>query len=435
MDGYESMSSSDNFEFVSGDDQDGLRRTAENNLLKQAMTTPVCNSCGGPAVPGEISYEQYQLRIENDRLKDEFSGICALSNKFLVQALQFRRLKLVYVRGSALVEALMDANCWSEMFPCMISTAATIDVLCGGTGGTRDNELLMDSEFQVLSPLVPVRRVRFIRFCKQHSEGVWAVIDVSNDVSQGAADTQMFPNCRKLPSGCLIQDVDNKCSKVTWIEHSEYNDGSVHHLLRPLLSSGFGFGAHRWLATLQRHCDYMAILMNNSPDGKKSMLKLARRMTDNFCAGVCASSIHKWDKLSVGNVGEDVRVITRKNLNDPGEPHGVVLCAATSVWMPITRERLFDFLRDERMRSEWDILSHVGPIQEMVHIAKGMEHGNCVSLLRGSISFHSRDFSHSNYLLGCGVPLQAINANENNMLNRILHRVIVADEATPTDLW
>ncbi|KAE8710754.1 Homeobox-leucine zipper protein ROC5 [Hibiscus syriacus] len=131
-----------------------------------------------------------------------------------------------------------------------------------------------------------------------------------------------------------------------------------------------------------------------TPAGKKSLLKLAQRMTNNFCAGVCASSVHEWDKLSIGNVGEDVRLMTRKNINDPGEPHGVVLSAATTVWMPITQERLFDFLRDERMRSEWDILSHGGPIQEMVHVAKGMEHGNCVSLLRGT----------------------AVNANKNNML-------------------
>nr|KJB23909.1 hypothetical protein B456_004G120700 [Gossypium raimondii] len=554
--------------------QENDKLRAENDLLKQAMTTPICNSCGGPAVPGEISYEQHQLRIENARLKDELTRICALTNKFLgrplsssgspipphslnsnlelavgrngfgglnnagtslpmgfefgdgsmmpivkpmVNEMQYDRSAfvdvalsamdelikmaqmdnplwikglgggmeslnveeykrnfsscigmksssyateatkatgLVYLRGLALVEALMDANRWVEMFPCMISRAATIDVLSSGTGVTRDNELqVMDAEFQVLSPLVPVRQVRFIRFCKQHSEGVWAVVDVSIDPSQDATDTHMFPNCRRLPSGCVIQDVDTKCSKITWVEHSEYDDNAVHHLLQPLLSSGFGFGAHRWLATLQRQCDCMAILMsqdipgeNNTgitPAGRKSMIKLAQRMTYNFCAGVCASSIHKWDKLSVGNVGEDVRVMTRKNINDPGEPHGVVLSAATSVWMPVTQERLFDFLRDERMRSEWDILSNGGPMQEMVHVAKGMGHGNCVSLLRGSVSVllprlvktyaaDIFDFLLSNsippflyftcvfFVLGFMAPfharLQAINANENNML-------------------
>lgn len=116
------------------------------------------------------------------------------------------------------------------------------------------------------------------------------------------------------------------------------------------------------------------------------MLKLAQRMTYNFCSGICASSVRKWDKLRVGNVGEDVRVLTRKNINDPGEPPGVVLCAATSVWIPVTRQRVFDFMRDEQMRSEWDILSNGGPMQEMVHIAKGQEHDNCVSLLRAGVS-------------------------------------------------
>lgn len=115
------------------------------------------------------------------------------------------------------------------------------------------------------------------------------------------------------------------------------------------------------------------------------MLKLAQRMTNNFCAGVCASTVHKWNKLNGGNVGEDVRVMTRKSVDDPGEPPGVVLSAATSVWLPVSPQRVFDFLRDERLRSEWDILSNGGPMQEMAHIAKGQDHGNCVSLLRASV--------------------------------------------------
>ena len=41
----------------------------------------------------------------------------------------------------------------------------------------------MHAEVQLLSPLVPVRQVRFIRFCKQHAEGVWAVVDENQIVS------------------------------------------------------------------------------------------------------------------------------------------------------------------------------------------------------------------------------------------------------------
>ncbi|XWS32232.1 hypothetical protein CRYUN_Cryun23aG0142600 [Craigia yunnanensis] len=306
-----------------------------------------------------------------------------------------RETGVVIINSLALVETLMDSNRWAEMFPCMIARTSTTDVISSGMGGTRNGALqLMHAELQVLSPLVPVREVNFLRFCKQHAEGVWAVVDVSIDTIRETSGAPTFVNCRRLPSGCVVQDMPNGYSKVTWVECAEYDESQVHQLYRPLLSSGMGFGAQRWVATLQRQCECLAILMSSTvptrdhtaitASGRRSMLKLAQRMTDNFCAGVCASTVHKWNKLNAGNVDEDVRVMTRKSVDDPGEPPGIVLSAATSVWLPVSPQRLFDFLRDERLRSRWDILSNGGPMQEMAHIAKGQDHGNCVSLLRAS---------------------------------------------------
>ncbi|XP_051116101.1 homeobox-leucine zipper protein ANTHOCYANINLESS 2 isoform X2 [Andrographis paniculata] len=300
-----------------------------------------------------------------------------------------RETGMVIINSLALVETLMDSNKWAEMFPCIIARTSTTDVISGGMGGTRNGALqLMNAALQVLSPLVPVREVNFLRFCKQHAEGVWAVVDVSIEAVRES------PSCRRLPSGCVVQDMPNGYSKVTWVEHIEYDESTVHQMYRPLISSGMGFGAQRWIATLQRQCECLAILMSSTipardhaaitAGGRRSMLKLAQRMTNNFCAGVCASSVHKWNKLRMDNVDEDVQVMTRKSVDDPGEPPGIVLSAATSVWLPVTPQRLFDFLRDERLRSEWDILSNGGPMQEMAHIAKGQDHGNCVSLLRAS---------------------------------------------------
>ncbi|KAE8703676.1 Homeobox-leucine zipper protein ANTHOCYANINLESS 2 [Hibiscus syriacus] len=307
-----------------------------------------------------------------------------------------RETGLVIINSLALVETLMDSDRWTEMFPCMIARTSTTDVIYNGMGGTRNGALqLMHAELLVLSPLVPVREVSFLRFCKQHAEGVWAVVDVSIDsIRESSSGAPTFVSCRRLPSGCVVQDMPNGYSKVTWVEHAEYDETEVHQLYRPLLSSGMGFGAQRWVATLQRQCECLAIFMSTTvptrdhtaitASGRRSMLKLAQRMTNNFCAGVCASTVHKWNKLNVGNVDEDVRVMTRKSVDDPGEPPGIVLSAATSVWLPVSPQRLFHFLRDERLRSEWDILSNGGPMQEMAHIAKGQDHGNCVSLLRAS---------------------------------------------------
>ncbi|KAK9273560.1 hypothetical protein L1049_018370 [Liquidambar formosana] len=314
-------------------------------------------------------------------------------NGFVTEA--SRETGMVIINSLALVETLMDSNRWAEMFPCMIARTSTTDVISSGMGGTRNGALqLMHAELQVLSPLVPVREVNFLRFCKQHAEGVWAVVDVSIDNIRETSGAPTYLNCRRLPSGCVVQDMPNGYSKVTWVEHAEYDENPVHQLYRPLLGAGMGFGSQRWVATLQRQCECLAILMSSAgptrdhtaitASGRRSMLKLAQRMTDNFCAGVCASTVHKWNKLCAGNVDEDVRVMTRKSVDDPGEPPGIVLSAATSVWLPVSPQRLFDFLRDERLRSEWDILSNGGPMQEMAHIAKGQDHGNCVSLLRAS---------------------------------------------------
>lgn len=70
----------------------------------------------------------------------------------------------------------------------------------------------MTAEFQVPSPLVPTRENYFVRYCKQHIFGTWAVVDVSLD--------NLRPNpmckCRRRPSGCLIQDLPNGYSKVSY---------------------------------------------------------------------------------------------------------------------------------------------------------------------------------------------------------------------------
>uniref|UniRef100_A0A1J3HGW5 Homeobox-leucine zipper protein HDG1 n=1 Tax=Noccaea caerulescens TaxID=107243 RepID=A0A1J3HGW5_NOCCA len=371
-----------------------LALSAMGELVKMAQTSEplwIPSSKGKQEMLNREEYDKSFTRC----LGDKPDGFVSEASK---------EVGMVTINSLALVETLMDSERWAEMFPCMIARNSTSEIISSGMGGTRNGALhLMQAELQLLSPLVPVRQVTFLRFCKQLAEGVWAVVDVSVDgISDGASSSL---SCRRLPSGCLVQDMHNGCSKVTWVDHTEYDESNIHHLYRPLVSSGLGFGSKRWISALQRQCESLTILMSStlpnrnkttpiSSIGKKSMLKLAQRMTENFCRGVCASSSQKWSRLEVGNIDEDVRIMTRKNVDDPGEPPGILLSAATSVWVPVSPRRLFDFLRDELMRSEWDILSNGGPVQEIACIAKGQDHSNSVSLLRST----------------------AINANQSSML-------------------
>ncbi|KAJ1272467.1 hypothetical protein BS78_06G203700 [Paspalum vaginatum] len=501
--------------------QENEKLRAENLSIQGALRDAVCGGCGGPAVLGKLSLEEHHLRLENARLRDELTRVCALTAKFISKPMSYMALPpppvpqpmpvssmdlavasvgslplskmpvstisefagsvsspmgtvitpvvtapsatvsadksmmvqlamsamdelvkmaqmndplwipsvsspgsptmetlnfkeyskafspciatkpigfvsaasresgIVTVDSSAaLVEAFMDERRWSDVFSCIVAKASTIEEISAGVSGSRNGALqLMQAELQVLSPLVPLREVTFLRFCKQLADSAWAVVDVSVD----GLDANM--NFRRLPSGCVMEDTPDGC-KVTWVEHAEYHEASVHQLYQHLLRSGLALGAGRWLATLQRQCECMAILMSSvalpahdsavSLEGKRSLLKLARRMMENFCAGMSASPAREWSKMDglTGSMGKDVRVMARKCVDEPGVPAGVVLSAATAVWLPVAPERIFDFLRNEGLRAEWDILSNGGPMQQMVRIAKGQLDGNSVTLLR-----------------------------------------------------
>ncbi|URE06484.1 Homeobox-leucine zipper protein [Musa troglodytarum] len=329
---------------------------------------------GAPVIPSLDAGRETLNYVEYDRCFCRCIG--PRPTGFVSEAT--RETGVVIINSSSLVDTLMDAARWADMFPSVIARASAADVISSGMGGTNNGAL------QLLA------------------EGAWAIVDVSIDGIRGTPSASPAKTqCRRLPSGCVVQDMPNGYSKVTWVEHAEYDEAAVPPLYRPLLLSGLALGAHRWVASLQRQCQSLAILMSSSlppvdntaitPSGRRSMLKLAQRMTDNFCAGVCASSAREWKKLGGGiNIGEDVRVMTRQSVADPGNHRG----AATSVWLPVSPQRLFDFLRNEQLRSQWDILSNGGPMQEMAHIAKGQNTGNAVSLLRAS----------------------AVNANQSSML-------------------
>ncbi|MCE3052215.1 Homeobox-leucine zipper protein hdg2 [Datura stramonium] len=74
-------------------------------------------------------------------------------------------------------------------------------------------------------------------------------------------------------------------------------------------------------------------------------------MVMSFCASVGASTIHTWTTLSGSGV-DDVRAMTRKSIDDPGRPAGIVLSAAASFWLPVSPKRVFDFVRNENSRSD-----------------------------------------------------------------------------------
>ncbi|XP_027906440.1 homeobox-leucine zipper protein GLABRA 2-like isoform X2 [Vigna unguiculata] len=328
--------------------------------------------------------------LNYDEYVKEFAAENSSSDKPKTFIEASRDSEVVFMDLPHLLQTFLDVNQWKEMFPCLISKAATVDVMFNGEGSNRNGAVqLMFAELQMLTPMVPTREVYFVRCCKQLSDEQWAIIDVSIDKVEDNIDASLV-KCRKRPSGCIIEDKSNGHCKVIWVEHLECQKSTIHTLYRTIVNSGLAFGARHWIATLQLQCERLVFNMaTNVPTkdstgvatlaGRKSILKLAQRMTWSFCHAVGASSFHTWTKFT-SKTGEDIRISSRKNLNDPGEPLGVILSAVSSVWLPVSPNALFDFLRDEARRSEWDMMSYGGSVQSIANLAKGKDRGNAVNI-------------------------------------------------------
>ncbi|KAG7617305.1 Homeobox-leucine zipper protein HDG6 [Arabidopsis thaliana] len=296
---------------------------------------------------------------------------------------------LVPMTCVTLVKTLMDTGKWVNVFAPIVPVASTHKVISTGSGGTKSGSLQqIQAEFQVISPLVPKRKVTFIRYCKEIRQGLWVVVDVTPTQNP----TLLPYGCSKrLPSGLIIDDLSNGYSQVTWIEQAEYNESHIHQLYQPLIGYGIGLGAKRWLATLQRHCESLSTLSSTnlteispglSAKGATEIVKLAQRMTLNYYRGITSPSVDKWQKIQVENVAQNMSFMIRKNVNEPGELTGIVLSASTSVWLPVNQHTLFAFISHLSFRHEWDILTNDTTMEETIRIQKAKRHGNIISLLK-----------------------------------------------------
>ncbi|TQD88460.1 hypothetical protein C1H46_025984 [Malus baccata] len=342
------------------------------------------------------AYGRYFLNRGN------YDKIFPRTNQFKTSSARIESSKdsgVVTISAATLVDMFLDSNKWEELFPTIVTKAKTIEVLESGMIGNRSGcLLLMYEQMHILSPLVLPRDFYFLRYCQQIELGTWVVVDVSHKFPKESSSNQS--RSWRLPSGCLIKDMTNGCSKVTWIEHVEVDDKTqTHRLYRDLICSSVAYGAERWIITLKRMCERFDCLMDevestcefgggkssliplvSSPEGKRSVMKLSQRMVKNFCGMLSMAGKLDFPQLSeVNNSG--VRVSVRKSA-ESGQPHGMIVSVATSLWLPLPSETVYNFFRDEKNRVQWDVLSNGNPVHEIANISTGTHPGNCISVIR-----------------------------------------------------
>ncbi|XP_030525432.1 homeobox-leucine zipper protein ROC8-like [Rhodamnia argentea] len=308
---------------------------------------------------------------------------------------------LVTMEPSSLVSIFLDVSKWADMFHTIVTKASSIPVLEEETQVNHRTHLqLIHAQMHVLSPLVPARDVYFLRRCQQIELGKWVIVDVSYNHMKDDASPY---NTWRLPSGCVIQAMRDGCSKVTWVEHVEVEDkNQAHKLFRDLVCGSLTYGAERWAITLQRMCERFAYTMLDDalthdaveagitsspvivvPEGRRNVMKLAHRMVKNFCASLSMSGKLDFPHLSeVNNSG--VRVCVRKS-EEPGQPSGTIVSAATTLWLPLVPQVVFNYFRDENTRVQWDVLCNGNSVQEIARIQSGTHRGNAISIIQSSL--------------------------------------------------
>ncbi|XP_058749426.1 homeobox-leucine zipper protein HDG11-like [Vicia villosa] len=332
-----------------------------------------------------LDRESYEQVFPKD---NHFQGanVCEESSKFS---------GVVKLGGLQLVDMFLDPVKWKNLFPTIVTKAETVKEFEPGSTENRDGALLlMHEQMHILSPLVRPREFNILRYCKQVDAGVWMITDVSIDSSR----PNTIPLCQswKYPSGCIIRELPHGACLVTWVEHVEVEDKIHTHLVyRHLIRSFNLYGAESWIKELQRMCErsisfYAETTPNQetagvitSIEGRQSVMKFAHRMVKMLCESLTMSGQLEFQHVTLDSVG-GVRVSIRKN-NNYGQPKGTVAVAATTIWLPLPAQKIFEFLRDPTKRSKWDVLSSANPMVEIAHISNGPYPGNSISIIQPSI--------------------------------------------------
>ncbi|KAK7412829.1 hypothetical protein VNO78_04488 [Psophocarpus tetragonolobus] len=297
---------------------------------------------------------------------------------------------IVSINSIQLVDMFLDADKWVNLFPTIITKAEILKVLEIGMVGNRSGALqLMFEQMHVLSPLVQPRDFQFLRYCQQIEEGVWVIADVSFDSYR---QKKSFFHSWRHPSGCMIQELPNGCSMITWVEHVEVDDKiQTHQLYKDLIGTGIAFGAERWIMELQRICErfscfYVERIPNhdcdgviNTVEGRRSVMNFSHRMIKNFCESLTMSGNLDFPHFDLENSG--VRVSIRKNIN-PGQPKGMIIAVATTIWLPLHYMKVFEFFTDDRRRLQWDVLCCGNHANKIAQISNGIHPSNCISIFR-----------------------------------------------------
>uniref|UniRef100_M1B7E7 Homeobox protein GLABRA2 n=1 Tax=Solanum tuberosum TaxID=4113 RepID=M1B7E7_SOLTU len=160
----------------------------------------------------------------------------------------------------------------------------------------------------------------------------------------------------------------------------------------PLLVVRQTYGAKRWIVTLQRMCERYNVEVGatclprhdlkevlNDPEGFENVMQISLRMVKRFCE--ILSMTEKLDFPTSSQFKSEDRVSIRKN-EEITQQKGFIVTAATSLWLPLSCRNVFNFLKDNKSRGQWDVLAGGNIVTELARIKTGCVRGNNITIIQ-----------------------------------------------------
>ncbi|XP_057474009.1 homeobox-leucine zipper protein ROC8-like [Actinidia eriantha] len=121
-----------------------------------------------------------------------------------------------------------------------------------------------------------------------------------------------------------------------------------------------------------------------APKGRRSIMNLTHRMVKNLCASLIMK--RKLDIPQLSELNTSGIRVSMFNSTGQGQPQGLIVNATISLWLPHPYQMVFDFLRDEKLRYQWDSMFKGNQSQQIASIACGYHPGNRISILQPLIA-------------------------------------------------
>ncbi|KAK3190358.1 hypothetical protein Dsin_029919 [Dipteronia sinensis] len=207
----------------------------------------------------------------------------------------------------------------------------------------------VEATFQLPTPLVPVRQLKFYRCLRLLGKDAFTILDIGEQYLYEVNSDSAY--LRRRPSGMIIEGKKNSC-EVTWVEDTEIPEAIAgDNIFSTMLNQNLAFCARRWVITLLErlrqgvmHVTYdpefaMAVKIERDCEGRatKRLAELTHRIKSEFFRTIGAPSERIWVTLSNE---EGVRVMRRKNSSTELFDHKAV----TSFRVPATPESVFNLL-------------------------------------------------------------------------------------------